>query len=41
MLKHLLRTLLLLFAVAGFTACSSDRDFLRAANHFKTGIKIS
>lgn len=45
MLKHLLRTLLLLFAVAGFTACSSDRDFeqqttLKLELKFPENIKV-
>ncbi|MCT4328673.1 DUF4876 domain-containing protein [Elizabethkingia anophelis] len=40
MLKHLLRTLLLLFAVAGFTACSSDRDFSEQQTTLKLELKF-
>ncbi|MDR2230864.1 DUF4876 domain-containing protein [Elizabethkingia ursingii] len=40
MLKHLLRTLLLLCAVAGFTACSSDRDFSEQQTTLKLELKV-
>ena len=40
MLKHLLRTLLLLCAVAGFTACSSDRDFSEQQTTLKLELKF-
>ncbi|OPB94627.1 DUF4876 domain-containing protein [Elizabethkingia ursingii] len=40
MLKHLLRTLLLLCTVAGFTACSSDRDFSEQQTTLKLELKV-
>ncbi len=40
MLKHLLKTLLLLGAVIGFTACSSDRDFSEEQTSLKLELKL-
>jgi len=40
MLKHLLKTLLLLGALIGFTACSSDRDFSEEQTSLKLELKL-